>query len=115
MGVTTCLGHDVSLPLRLPARCHQRALQQRRHCLPHSRDRCSPNRPATPLACSQPVTFYNNLLAGKSGVNTITGFDAGDWTTNFGGEIRVGPAPPAGCSQALSCLSWRRRCTPIII
>lgn len=33
-------------------------------------------------------TFYNNLLAGKSGISPIQHFDASDWTTNFAGEIR---------------------------
>jgi hypothetical protein len=33
--------------------------------------------------------FYNNLLAGKSGVTEISTFDASQFTTRFAGEIKV--------------------------
>ncbi|GLC42792.1 Protein TRANSPORT INHIBITOR RESPONSE 1 [Pleodorina starrii] len=32
--------------------------------------------------------FYNNLLAGKSGISLIEGFNASDYTTRFAGEIK---------------------------
>ncbi|GIL44318.1 hypothetical protein Vafri_1823 [Volvox africanus] len=32
--------------------------------------------------------FYNNLLAGKSGISYIEGFNATDYTTRFAGEIK---------------------------
>ncbi|GFR42796.1 hypothetical protein Agub_g3761 [Astrephomene gubernaculifera] len=32
--------------------------------------------------------FYNNLLAGKSGISYIEGFNASDYTTRFAGEIK---------------------------
>lgn len=33
--------------------------------------------------------FYNNLLAGKSGITHIEGFNTGDYTTRFAGEIKT--------------------------
>jgi hypothetical protein len=36
----------------------------------------------------QPDALYANLLAGKSGVQEITGFDASDYSTRFAGEVR---------------------------
>lgn len=33
-------------------------------------------------------TYYNNLLEGKSGITTIDRFDAAEFPTNFGGQIR---------------------------
>lgn len=33
--------------------------------------------------------FYNNLLAGKSGVTEISSFDTSGFTTRFAGEIKV--------------------------
>ena len=41
----------------------------------------------TPLGISVP-TFWESLLAGKSGAATITGFDASAFTTHFACEIR---------------------------
>lgn len=35
-----------------------------------------------------PDSFYNNLLAGKSGIAAIEGFDTSDFTTQFAGEIK---------------------------
>lgn len=35
-----------------------------------------------------PTEFYNNLLAGKSGISLIEGFDTGDFTTRIAGEIK---------------------------
>ena len=32
--------------------------------------------------------FWQNLLAGKNGIDTITGFDTADFTTKFAGEIK---------------------------
>ncbi|PNH04039.1 3-oxoacyl-[acyl-carrier-protein] synthase II, chloroplastic, partial [Tetrabaena socialis] len=32
--------------------------------------------------------FYNNLLAGKSGISHIEGFNTTDYTTRFAGEIK---------------------------
>eukprot|EP00955_Chlamydomonas_euryale_P082304 363696-Chlamydomonas_euryale.AAC.19 len=32
--------------------------------------------------------FYDNLLAGKSGISMIEGFDASSYTTRFAGEIK---------------------------
>ena len=32
--------------------------------------------------------YYNNLLAGKSGVREIASFDASEFTTRFAGEVR---------------------------
>jgi 3-oxoacyl-[acyl-carrier-protein] synthase II len=33
--------------------------------------------------------FYNNLLAGKSGVTEISTFDPSTFSTRFAGEIKV--------------------------
>ena len=33
--------------------------------------------------------FYNNLLAGKSGVTEISSFDTSGFSTRFAGEIKV--------------------------
>lgn len=33
--------------------------------------------------------FYNNLLAGKSGITEISTFDASQFTTRFAGEVKV--------------------------
>jgi 3-oxoacyl-(acyl-carrier-protein) synthase len=41
--------------------------------------------------CAQHDEFYNNLLAGKSGVTEISTFDASQFTTRFAGEIKVRP------------------------
>uniref|UniRef100_A0A7S3QL33 3-oxoacyl-[acyl-carrier-protein] synthase I, chloroplastic n=3 Tax=Dunaliella tertiolecta TaxID=3047 RepID=A0A7S3QL33_DUNTE len=38
--------------------------------------------------------FYNNLLAGKSGISLIENFDAGDLSTRFAGEIKELDASP---------------------
>lgn len=35
-----------------------------------------------------PTEFYDNLLAGKSGISLIEGFDASDYTTRIAGEIK---------------------------
>ncbi|HKJ68780.1 MAG TPA: beta-ketoacyl-ACP synthase II [bacterium] len=34
------------------------------------------------------ATFWENLLSGKSGIDTITKFDASDYTIDFAGEVR---------------------------
>jgi hypothetical protein len=36
----------------------------------------------------QPDEFYDNLLAGKSGISTIEGFDASEFTTRIAGEVK---------------------------
>lgn len=36
----------------------------------------------------EPDEFYNNLLAGQSGISLIEGFDASDYTTRIAGEIK---------------------------
>jgi len=41
----------------------------------------------TPLG-NEIQEFYNNLLAGKSGVAPITSFDASGWSTTFAGEVK---------------------------
>ena len=33
--------------------------------------------------------FYNNLLEGKSGIKTIQGFDATEFSTRIAGEITL--------------------------
>lgn len=38
--------------------------------------------------------FYNNLLAGKSGISAIQNFNTGDYTTRFAGEIKHLDAAP---------------------
>jgi hypothetical protein len=41
--------------------------------------------------------FYSNLLDGKSGIATIEGFDAAEYSTRIAGEIKVSqsvPSPP---------------------
>jgi len=35
----------------------------------------------------EPDTLYDNLLAGRSGVTEIAGFDASDYSTRFAGEV----------------------------
>lgn len=37
---------------------------------------------------NDPDTFYDKLLAGESGINTIDRFDASEFPTRFGGQIR---------------------------
>jgi beta-ketoacyl-acyl-carrier-protein synthase II len=41
----------------------------------------------TPLGCTL-NEFWNNLLAGKSGISPITKFDASAFTTHFAGEVK---------------------------
>lgn len=39
-------------------------------------------------------TFFNSLVAGKSGISTITGFDASDYSSQIAGEVRnFDPSP----------------------
>jgi 3-oxoacyl-(acyl-carrier-protein) synthase len=45
--------------------------------------------PTPCVLCLQHEEFYNNLLAGKSGVTEISTFDASQFTTRFAGEIKV--------------------------
>ena len=45
--------------------------------------------PYTINPCSLQIQeFYDNLLAGKSGVAPITSFDASGWSTTFAGEVK---------------------------
>lgn len=41
------------------------------------------------VLCMQHDEFYNNLLAGKSGVTEISTFDPSTFSTRFAGEIKV--------------------------
>lgn len=43
--------------------------------------------PVTPIGIGK-ETFWNNLIAGKSGVSTITLFDPTDFDTKFAGEVK---------------------------
>ncbi|PSC74659.1 3-oxoacyl-[acyl-carrier] synthase chloroplastic isoform B [Micractinium conductrix] len=51
-----------------------------------------------------PDTFYNNLLAGKSGVSLIEGWDTSDFSTRFAGQIKEQP----DC-DGLMLKKWERR------
>jgi hypothetical protein len=42
------------------------------------------------VRATQVDEFYDNLLAGKSGVTEISSFDASGFSTRFAGEIKVG-------------------------
>jgi 3-oxoacyl-(acyl-carrier-protein) synthase len=58
--------------------------------------------------------FYNNLLAGKSGVTEISTFDASQFTTRFAGEVKV-CSPPGLCgssswAMSLSVATCMQRC-----
>lgn len=89
---------SVSTPLSLAEYCL--------HCTcPHD---------SPPNCQTQNDEFYNNLLAGKSGVTEISSFDASGFSTRFAGEIKVGDCNHncSTCRHRNCCISSRQLLPP---
>src|SRR5260370_32259835 len=81
---------------------------------------------ATPLGHTF-TAFADELLAGRSGVDRVTGFDVADHASQIGGQVRQVPCPPGDdpgafatlprleqltrwcCVSALRDAGWRER------
>lgn len=77
-----------------PSRAHRGAVRVSAMVHDHAKTEAAPRRVVvTGLGVVSPLghthtEFYDNLLAGKSGISMIEGFDTKDFTTRFAGEIK---------------------------